>query len=134
MNKGEFVHRVQAKAGLSERAQAEKATTAVLHTLCGRLTRDEACDLEAQLPQGLDEMCHGSILSRLVARVKGPSRLDKDAFVKNVAKEGELADVSVAERVTSAVFHTLKEQITAGEAEDVAAQLPRNLKVMWLES
>lgn len=134
MNKGEFIHRVQALTGIMERDRAEKATGAVLGTLCGRITTDEAKDLESQLPTGIDTMCQGNILQEIVAKVSGPNRLDRDAFVEKVKDKAHLTDVAEAENVTMAVFRTLKEQITEGEAGDVASQLPSKLKILWLES
>lgn len=134
MNKGEFIHRVQALTGIQERDRAERATGAVLGTLCGRITDDEVKDLEAQLPTGIDEMCRGNVLQTIMSKVSGPSRLDRDAFVEKVKDRGHLHDEAEAETVTVAVFRTLKEQISEGEAGDVAAQLPSKLKLMWLES
>lgn len=134
MNKGEFIHRVQDLTGIQERDRAERATGAVLGTLCGRITDDEVKDLEAQLPTGIDEMCRGNVLQALIGKVSGPSRLDRDAFVEKVKDRGHLHDAAEAETVTVAVFRTLKEQISEGEAGDVADQLPSKLKLMWLES
>lgn len=134
MNKGGFIHRVQALSGISDRKEAERATSAVLGTLCGRLTHDEAMDLEAQLPRGIESMCEGNVLKEMMSRVMGPSRLDREAFLDKISEHAHLATVKDAERVTTAVFKTLKEQITEGEAQDVADQLPKRLKIMWLES
>lgn len=134
MKKDAFIHRVQELAGIHERQRAEEVTTVVLGTLCGRITHNEAKDLAAQLPEGIDALCHGGILKELVQRVVGPKRLERDAFVSAVADKAHFADRVEAERATTAVFHTLKEQITPGEAHDVASQLPKQLKVMWLES
>lgn len=134
MNKGEFIHRVQALTGIAERDRAEKATGAVLGTLCGRLTDDETKDLEAQLPTGIDAMCRGNVLQDLLSKVTGPNRLDREAFVDRVRDKAHLQDAAEAETVTLAVFRTIKEQISVGEAEDVASQLPSKLKIMWLES
>lgn len=134
MNKGEFIHRVQGLTGIQDRDKAEKATSAVMGTLCGRLTRDEAMDLEAQLPNGIDSMCQGNILTSLLKQVTGPNRLDRDAFLDRVAEKAELEGREQASSVATAVFHVVKEQISQGEAEDVADQLPSKLKVMWVES
>ena len=134
MNKGEFIHRVQGITGIQDRGKAEQATTAVLGTLCGRLTRDEAMDLEAQLPNGIDSMCQGNILTSLIKQVTGPNRLDRDAFLDRVAERAELGDRDQAATVATAVFRVVKDQISEGEAKDVADQLPAKLKIMWLES
>jgi len=134
MNKGEFIHRLQGITGIQERDRAEKAANAVLGTLCGRLTRDEAMDLEAQLPTGIDSMCQGNVLTSLLKQVTGPNRLDRDAFLDRVAEKADLGGRDQAEKVTTAVFRVVKDQISEGEAKDVADQLPTKLKVMWLES
>ena len=134
MNKGAFIHRVQALTGITDRNAAERATSVVLETLCGRITHDEAQDLEAQLPEGIDTMCRGSVLKDMVSKVKGPDRLDREAFIEKIAHRAKLQNVQAAEQVTSAVFKIVKEQITEGEAQDVADQLPKRLKIMWLES
>jgi uncharacterized protein (DUF2267 family) len=134
MNKGEFIHRVQGLTGIAERDRAEKATSAVLGTLCGRLTRDEAMDLEAQLPNGIDSMCQGNVLVSLLKQVTGPNRLERDAFLDRVAEKADLESREQAQNLATAVFRVVKEQISEGEAGDVADQLPAKLKVMWLES
>jgi len=134
MNKGEFIHRIQGITGIQDRNRAEKATSAVLGTLCGRLTRDEAKDLEAQLPNGIDSMCQGNILTGLIKQVTGPNRLDRDAFLDRVSENAELGGREQAATVATAVFHVVKDQITEGESQDVAGQLPAKLKIMWLES
>ncbi len=59
--------------------------------------------------------------------------MDEAEFVDRVADKADL-DKPLAEKSVRAVFHTLKEQITPGEVEDLAAQLPKKLKIMWLES
>jgi uncharacterized protein (DUF2267 family) len=48
--------------------------------------------------------------------------------------DGNLNDLEMAEKAARGVFKVLKEQITKGEAEDVAAQLPKDLKEMWISS
>jgi len=40
----------------------------------------------------------------------------------------------MAERLAKAVFEVLKKQITRGETDDVAAQLPKDLKAMWVSA
>jgi uncharacterized protein (DUF2267 family) len=134
MSKGEFIHRVQGLTGIQNRDQAEKVTSAVLGALCGRLTRDEAMDLEAQLPNGIDSMCQGNVLTSFLRQVTGPNRLDGDAFLDRVAEKADLDGREQAASVATAVFHVVKNQISEGEADDVAQQLPTKLKVMWLES
>jgi len=42
-----------------------------------------------------------------------------------------LKSMGQAELVTDAVFAGLKEQLSSGEADDIRAQLPRDLKGQW---
>ena len=50
--------------------------------------------------------------------------------VMDVRKGGSLAS---AKHATAAVFHTLRDRLTPDEADQVMAQLPRDLKTMWEE-
>ena len=51
-----------------------------------------------------------------------------------VRKEGGLANSIQAEQATDAVFAALKEQLSGGEADDIMAQLPRDLKWQWVRA
>jgi uncharacterized protein (DUF2267 family) len=108
-----FLDRVAERAGLSEGADAERTTVAVLQELTDRITGDEAWDLLAQLPGQLK-----------TAVIISPSALplSADEFVERVARELELPPEEARTRVR-AVFATLREAVTWGELEDVLAQL-----------
>lgn len=41
------------------------------------------------------------------------------------------APPEVAKRATAAVFHALRDRLTVEEADQVAAQLPRDLQAVW---
>jgi uncharacterized protein (DUF2267 family) len=72
----EFMKRVQERADISDRGDAERAAITVLQNLCDRLTGDEADDLLAQLPYQLK-----------TAVIVSPSaqRISPDEFVQRVA-------------------------------------------------
>lgn len=59
--------------------------------------------------------------------------MDEVTFIHQVA-ERLRCDGARAEAVTFAVFHDLRDRLTAKEAADVAAQLPTGLKRLWRES
>jgi uncharacterized protein (DUF2267 family) len=48
--------------------------------------------------------------------------------------DGNLNNLEIAVKAARGVSKVLKEQITEGEAEDVVAQLPKDLKEMWVSS
>jgi uncharacterized protein (DUF2267 family) len=55
-------------------------------------------------------------------------------FFERVKSEGGLPDLRAAEVVTGAVFAALKEQLSDGESDDILAQLPRDLKHVWMHA
>jgi uncharacterized protein (DUF2267 family) len=58
--------------------------------------------------------------------------MDAKHFRRDVAA-ALACDDQRAEALTFAVFQELRDRLTPGEADDVAAQLPAELKTMWLE-
>lgn len=111
------------------RTAARRATSAVFHALRDRLTSEEADQVVAQLPLELKEVWHeGETAARL------PAKMDRREFYARVEHEAGLTTTAQAHWTTLAVFAALKEQLTPGEAEDVMAQLPKDLKEVWAEA
>jgi uncharacterized protein (DUF2267 family) len=54
-------------------------------------------------------------------------------FYRTVARTGHQTDRSVVTRATVAVLHALRARLTAEEADQLAAQLPIELKDVWAE-
>jgi uncharacterized protein (DUF2267 family) len=52
-------------------------------------------------------------------------------FYRHVLIEAGRPSMENATRVTAAVFHALRDRLTADEADHAAAQLPRPLKILW---
>jgi uncharacterized protein (DUF2267 family) len=106
--------------------EAKQATAVVLRALRDRLTRDEAEQVAAQLPWPLKEVW-------TVGDEPGrqPLKTRRDAFLQRVKHEVGLVSGDAARRLTEAVFAALKTQLSPGEANDVLAQLPRDLKELW---
>ncbi|MCI0454260.1 MAG: DUF2267 domain-containing protein [Candidatus Dadabacteria bacterium] len=127
MDKGQFLKRVQEYAHINARERAEELCKVVFHLLSARLTENESRDLMSQLPSGIKEMWEE-------VEEKGVIKFHKDEFLERIMMDGRLESILMAEVVANTVFKVLKEQITKGEADDVAAQLPRHLKEMWLSA
>jgi uncharacterized protein (DUF2267 family) len=99
-----------------DRAQAERATRAVLRTLAERLSVGEARDLAERLP---------APLSGWLYTTTGPEPFRYDEFLRRIA-EREETDVGTAARDARAVFWALGETVGRDEIEDVAAELPHD--------
>lgn len=111
------------------REEAKRATAAVFHALRDRLTADEAAQVAAQLPREL------KVVWKAGERPgRRPLKLRRDEFYRRVMTEAGFTSVREARWMTLAVFAALKDQLSPGEAEDVLAQLPKDLKEVWAEA
>jgi uncharacterized protein (DUF2267 family) len=92
----------------------------VLKTLAERITRGEAEDIAAELPEDL----------RLALRDgERPETFDRDEFSRRVvAREGGLIDEATAERHARAVFTALSRAVSPKEIHDMGSQLPKDLE------
>jgi uncharacterized protein (DUF2267 family) len=129
MNTSLFYRTVMRASGIEDRFAARRGTAAVFHALRDRLTPQEADHVLAQLPRPLkDVWSEGDRLERR------PARMNRAAFYARVREEADLATDRDARWMTRGVFAALREQLTPGESEDVAAQLPRQLEDVWSEA
>jgi uncharacterized protein (DUF2267 family) len=115
MQYDEFIGRVQQRARLAWRGDAEAATDAVLTTLGERLAGGEAGDLAGQLPERLQ-----------TALAPGADRqvsYSLDEFFQRVS-DREGADLPDAVFHARAVVEVLTEAVSEGQIRHVRDQLP----------
>jgi uncharacterized protein (DUF2267 family) len=114
----EFMAKVAQGAGISREA-AEALTAGTLRTLAERISRGEAEDLAAQLPSELQ--------GHLVKPQEPAEPFGLEEFLRRISERTGLDRDEVFAQV-GAVFATLREAVTPGELDDVAAQLPQDLR------
>ncbi|MGA9522526.1 MAG: DUF2267 domain-containing protein [Myxococcaceae bacterium] len=120
-----FLKLLQARGGLT-RQLAENAAVSVMCALEQHLAGGEAEDMEAQLPLRLREL-----LQRCPIHQGTPAkRFGRDEFLDMVASELGV-EAEEAEHLTHAVFETVRDWLSEGEVEDVASQLPDDLRGLW---
>ncbi len=124
-----FYRKVIDESGQANREVAKRAAAAVFHALRDRLTPEEADQVLAQLPRELKGVWEAG-----EAPARRPAKLHRKDFYERVKAEGELASLREARWYTVAVFAALKGQLSPGEAGDVQAQLPKDLKAVWEEA
>ena len=124
-----FYRTVMKTSHQENRTLAKRATAAVLHALRDRLTMDEADQLFAQLPEELKDVWASG-----EAAEREPIKMDREEFSERVMREAGLRSQRDTRWMILAVFAAIKEQISPGEAEDVMAQLPKDLKELWAEA
>ena len=124
-----FFEAVMRVSGDSDPTSVRHAVAAVLRVLRDRLTPDEAAQVAAQLPQELK-----TVWSEGEAPGRRPLKLTRDEFFERVRRDVRLTSWEEARWLTLGVFAALKAQLSLGEAEDVFAQLPKDLKEVWVEA
>jgi uncharacterized protein (DUF2267 family) len=108
MRYDELVRRVQERAGLEDRDDAERTVWVVLQELCDRISAKEGRDLLAQLPGELQR----------VVVTSPPQPLSYEDLLRRVADELGV-DRDEARRRARAVVSTLREAVSWGELQDV---------------
>ncbi|WP_435181787.1 DUF2267 domain-containing protein [Halorussus sp. AFM4] len=114
MKYDDFMGEVQHRLELPDTGRAVRATRAVLQSLGERLQAGEAEDLAASLPMEVDYYLESA---------DSGQRFDYDEFVGKVADRANV-DRSDAAYYAKAVFGLVSELVSAGEIEQVRAQLP----------
>ena len=124
-----FYGMVRERLGQCDREEAKRGTAAVLHALRDRLTPDEADQVAAQLPGPLK-----AVWSEGEPAERTPRKMDREQFYERVREDVGLITAQEARWLTLAVFAALKGSLSPGEVEDVMAQLPKDLKEVWVEA
>ena len=114
MKYDDFMGEVQHRLELPDTGRAVRATRAVLQSLGERLHAGEAQDLGGSLPMEVDFYLES---------VESGQRFGYDEFVGRVADRAEV-DRSDAAYYGKVVFGLVSELVSAGEIEQVRAQLP----------
>ncbi len=124
---GRFRTAIERSGALPANVAAADAAISVLCTLASRLSRGEVAKLAAALPERI-----GTIV-RYCPRppTEAGETFDAAGFVARVGERLEL-EPAVAERLTRAVFAALHAQLSEREAQDAAAQMPKDLRALWL--
>lgn len=135
MHKAEFVYKVQEMTGLPTSELAEDAAMIVLSLLSHRLTPNESNDVGEQLPRDLRQLWNSDTWISNFLTLSRQQQLKyrkKEELYSLIRNEIDKRQIQVgAEQLASAVFHILKEQVSAGESEDIAAQLPEDIEQIW---
>ncbi|RKH40846.1 DUF2267 domain-containing protein [Corallococcus sicarius] len=110
----------------SEQA-AEDAAVSVLCVLEQRLVGEEDKDLEAQLPMKLREL-----MIRCDRHEAGPppQKFGRAEMMSMVAEDLDM-EPEDTEPIIRAVFSAIQAQISTGESDDIAGELPPDLRDLW---
>lgn len=116
----EWLADLSAELGRDDRNEAWRILRAFLQLLRDRLTLHEGAHLAAQLPHLLRGVYYeGFDPDRMPEKLR-----DREAFLARLADAAGLAGATEASLAAEAVMRTLRRHISAGEVDEVLAQLP----------
>ena len=124
MKSDEFIAKVQRRADLGSQEEAMWAIRATLETLAERLAGGEVKDLASQLPPEI-----GVFLLEPDAGMGEPFGLEEFFSLVSERAGVGLQDASLRARVVIAV---LCEAVSMGEIENVRAQLPEDIRQLFM--
>jgi len=116
-----------AREGLPRRAEATRAVEAVVCALAQRIAHPDFDSLRERLPEPFRSRLVSCERHALAPRVKLDTAED---FYEVVAEDLDRSPDEV-EPTVRAVFAAVRAQLPEEDAEDVAAQLPRELDALW---
>lgn len=105
---------------------AHRVLRGFLHTLRDRLIVDEVAHLAAQLP----ELLRGIYYENWRPSATPASYHDAHSFLAHVARESLLAGDTEATYATAAAAAVLRRHVSAGELDDVLANLPDDIAML----
>lgn len=121
-----LVNQLRADTGLEDDGQAEAVLGIVLDSLVRRLTPGEAEDLIAQLPSLLQPA--------LYALPLGPDKLITRETIEQELVQQLGVEPSRAAKLLTATGALIAQSVSAGQMEDVRAQLPESLREVFLDA
>jgi uncharacterized protein (DUF2267 family) len=120
----EWLADLAAEFGNEDRDYAWRMLKAYLQVLRDELVVDEAAQLAAQLPLVLrGAFYEGFDPGHQPARLR-----NRDEFLASVAVRAQLSDLGEAAHAAEAATRVVQKRVTAGEFDDVLAELPSEVR------
>jgi osmotically-inducible protein OsmY/uncharacterized protein (DUF2267 family) len=123
---GLVLDHIEQSGALPQGVSSFEAAAATLCVLSLRLTADEARELMRYLPADV------SRLVRACARHRGAAVevFDRDEFLRRVG-DHLVVSVQESERITRAVFQTIRMWLPTRDVRETAVELPEDLRDLW---
>jgi uncharacterized protein (DUF2267 family) len=122
----EFVHRVAEREGVPEPI-AERHARAVFAALGGAISPKELKDLASELPKDFEPLLQAAESRSQMAQSEPSEMLSIEDFLTKVGHRAGL-DRENARRALEAVLEALADRISGGQVDDLARELPAELR------
>jgi uncharacterized protein (DUF2267 family) len=120
----EWLDELAAELGTEDRREAWRVLRAYFHVMRDRLTIEELAHLPAQFPHLLRGVYYeGFDPTDVPVKIR-----DADTFLTQLAERAQLDDPAQAPRAAAAATTVLRRHVSAGEIDDVMAQLPQDIR------
>lgn len=117
-----WIDELAGELGADDPRHARRVLRAVLHAVRDRLEPNEAAQLAAQLP----ELVRAMYYDQWVPGRRSPRHGDE--FLNAIAGSAGLAGATEASFALSATMRVLRRRISAGEIDDVLADMPAEVR------
>lgn len=134
MQYDEFIKLVRERSELVGREDSENAIKSVFQTLRDRIVTQTWENVQSQLPHELQQMMTMGFMEKMSDKMSSPTRMDLKSFIMRVADRLQTTDYNQAEKVTRAVFITLRQATTPGAQEEIESELPEDIREFWRQS
>jgi uncharacterized protein (DUF2267 family) len=116
----------------NDHPRAYRILRRVMHALRRQLSVDESLQLVAQLPLMLKGIYVDGWRTNTNLRARQMRKFIELMRAEDQADPGDLPDDAVAQNAIRCVFAALQRYVSAGEMQDIIAQLPRDMKALGL--
>lgn len=134
MQYDEFIKLVRERSEMAGRGDTENAIKSVFQTLRDRIVTQTWENVQSQLPHEFQQAMTMGFMEKMSDTVSGPTRMDLKSFIMRVADRLQTTDYNQAEKVTRAVFITLRQATTPGAQEEIERELPEDIREFWRQS
>ncbi|MEM9483317.1 MAG: DUF2267 domain-containing protein [Cyanobacteria bacterium P01_F01_bin.116] len=130
-----FLTKVMRKSGLPDIHDARDLTIVVFRSLRDLMTTEAAVRTEETFDDERVALLwkDDNPLVALLSKLRPPLKFDTKTFLRRINQEGGVPKNVKPEDVVSAVFSTVKEELSSERIEEISSFLPDGLKAMWNE-
>jgi uncharacterized protein (DUF2267 family) len=118
----QWIDELATELGTDDPREARRVLRVVLHAVRDHLEPNEAAQLAAQLP----ELVRGMYYAEWVPGRRSPRHSQE--FLEAIANAADLHGITEASFAVSATMRLLRRHVTAGELDDVLANMPAEVR------